>query len=128
MKLTSGPNLVRIRSRNPQISEPTKWMSIRCHIPVNHPPDGATGAFYVKGLVTGYGGIGSSPEVLNETLELHRVDCPPSLVGPVDPSCAALSGRLKFTVRRHKFNKDSRVYTYHTRPDPDTPYSDLTKN
>ena len=25
--------------------------------------------------------------------------------GPVDPSFRALSGRLKFTVRRHKFNK-----------------------
>jgi len=25
----------------------------------------------------------------------------------VDPSFGALSGRLKFTVRRHKFNKDS---------------------
>jgi len=25
----------------------------------------------------------------------------------VVPSCRALSGRLKFTVRRHKFNKDS---------------------
>ena len=31
----------------------------------------------------------------------------PSLVGPVDPSFRALSGRLKFTVRRHKFNTDS---------------------
>ena len=30
-----------------------------------------------------------------------------SLLGPVDPSFRALSGRLKFTVRRHKFNKDS---------------------
>ena len=30
-----------------------------------------------------------------------------SLLGPVDPSCQALSGRLKFTFRRHKFNKDS---------------------
>ena len=28
------------------------------------------------------------------------------LLGPVDPSFRALSGRLKFTVRRHKFNKD----------------------
>ena len=28
-------------------------------------------------------------------------------VGPVDPSFGALSGRLKFTGRRHKFNKDS---------------------
>ena len=28
------------------------------------------------------------------------------LFGPVDPSSRAFSGRLKFTVRRHKFNKD----------------------
>ena len=30
-----------------------------------------------------------------------------SLLGPVDPSFPALSGRLKFTVRRHKLNKDA---------------------
>ena len=30
-----------------------------------------------------------------------------SLLGPVDPSFRARSGRLKFTVRRHKFNDDS---------------------
>ena len=36
---------------------------------------------------------------------VHRVSL--SLLGPVDPSFRALSGRLKFTVRRHKFNKDS---------------------
>ena len=30
-----------------------------------------------------------------------------SLLGPVDPSFRALSGRRKFTVRRHKFNRDS---------------------
>ena len=36
---------------------------------------------------------------------LHRVTS--SLLGPVDPSFGALSGRLKFTVRRHKFNEDS---------------------
>ena len=29
------------------------------------------------------------------------------LAGPVVPSFRALSRRLKFTVRRHKFNKDS---------------------
>jgi len=33
-----------------------------------------------------------------------------SLLGPVDPSFRALSGRLEFTVRRHKFNKDSLRY------------------
>ena len=30
-----------------------------------------------------------------------------SRLGPVDPSFRALFGRLKFTVRRHKFNKDA---------------------
>ena len=30
-----------------------------------------------------------------------------SLLGPVYTSVRALSGRLKFTVRRHKFNKES---------------------
>jgi len=30
-----------------------------------------------------------------------------SLLGAVVPSFRALSGRLKFTVQRHKFNKDS---------------------
>ena len=30
-----------------------------------------------------------------------------SLNGPVDPSFRAISGRLKLTVRRHKFNKYS---------------------
>jgi len=28
-------------------------------------------------------------------------------LGPVDPSLRALSGRLQFTVRRHKLNQDS---------------------
>ena len=32
-----------------------------------------------------------------------------SPLGPADPSFRSLSGRLKFTVRPHKFNKDSRV-------------------
>ena len=30
-----------------------------------------------------------------------------SPVGPVHPSFRALSGRLNYTVRRHKFNEDS---------------------
>ena len=30
--------------------------------------------------------------------------------GPVDPSFRALSGRLEFTVRRHRFKKD---YLFH---------------
>ena len=29
-----------------------------------------------------------------------------SPLGPVDPSFRALSGRVEFLVRRHKFNKD----------------------
>ena len=37
-------------------------------------------------------------------MEATRQFC---LSGPVDPSVRALSGRLKFAVRRHKFNKDS---------------------
>ena len=35
-----------------------------------------------------------------------------SPLGPVDPSFRALSGRLKFTVRRHKFNEDSLLSGY----------------
>ena len=31
-------------------------------------------------------------------------------LGPVDPSYRALSGRVKFMVRRHKFNKDSSLF------------------
>ena len=31
----------------------------------------------------------------------------PNLLGPVDPLFRAVSGHLKLTVRRHKFNKDS---------------------
>ena len=34
-------------------------------------------------------------------------DVSSSLLGPVDPSFRALSGRLKLTVRRHTFNTDS---------------------
>ena len=34
----------------------------------------------------------------------HRASS--SLLGPVDPSFRTLSGSLKFTVRRHNFNKD----------------------
>jgi len=47
----------------------------------------------------------SSPETLNPYHVVHRVSS--SLLGPVVPSVRALSGRLKFTVRRHQFNKDS---------------------
>ena len=41
-------------------------------IPVSHPLDGATGAFYLKGPVTGYGGIASSLKVLKRRLDLVR--------------------------------------------------------
>ena len=37
--------------------------------------------------------------------DVHRV--PSSLLSAVDPSFRALSGRLKFTVRRHEFNTES---------------------
>ena len=38
--------------------------------------------------------------------------CPfPGLLGPVDPSFRALSGRLEFMVRRHKFNTDSLLHS-----------------
>ena len=46
---------------------------------------------------------------LGPSLQRDRPPCPcasSSLLGPVVPSFRALSGRLKFTVRRHKFNKD----------------------
>ena len=33
--------------------------------------------------------------------------CLLGLLGPIELSFRALSGRLKFTVRRHKFNEDS---------------------
>jgi len=45
-------------------------------------------------------------------------------LGPVAPSFRALSGRLKFTVRRHKFNKDSLLWgpgqTHKPNPTPQT--------
>ena len=43
----------------------------------------------------------------------HERDTPVrrSLLGPADPSFRALSGRLEFTVRRHKFDKDSLLCT-----------------
>jgi len=41
-------------------------------------------------------------------------DAASALPAPVDPSFRALSGRLKFTVRRHKFNKDSLLQVFVT--------------
>ena len=41
-----------------------------------------------------------------------------SPLGPVDPSFRALSGRLKFTVRRQKFNKDALFSVDGSRPAP----------
>ena len=38
---------------------------------------------------------------------IHILVLSSSLLGPVDPSFRAPSGRPKFTVRRHNFNKDS---------------------
>jgi len=46
-----------------------------------------------------------------------------SLLGPIVSSFQALAGRLKFTARRHKFNKDAlfgdegaHAYSTHTLP------------
>ena len=47
----------------------------------------------------------STPEPPVAVSSVHGVSS--SLLGPAVPSVRALSGRLKFTVRRHKFNKDS---------------------
>ena len=45
----------------------------------------------------------------SNTMSSHITSCHlralSSLLGSVAPSCRALSGRLKFTVRRHKFNE-----------------------
>jgi len=38
-----------------------------------------------------------------------------SPLGPVDPSFRALYGRLKLTVQRHQFNKDSLLFLHATR-------------
>ena len=38
---------------------------------------------------------------------LHELAMLGSCLGPVIPSFRTLSGRLKFTVRRHEFNKDA---------------------
>ena len=44
------------------------------------------------------------PLLLETLTGLHRASS--RLLGPVDPSVRARYGRLKFTVRSHKFNKD----------------------
>ena len=46
------------------------------------------------------------PAGLRWRLRVDTVYCQ-SPLGPVDPSFRALSRRLKFTVRRYKFNKDT---------------------
>ena len=56
-------------------------------------------------------GVGQLPRVIESAREgpscLRFTVCWSSLLGPVDPSFRALSGRLKFTVRRHELNEDS---------------------
>ena len=50
------------------------------------------------------------PEPKPSVVYLSPIGCTSCIVkslGPVDPSFRALSGRLKFTVRRHTFDKDS---------------------
>jgi len=44
--------------------------------------------------------------VMGGVREVGRGRYTQSPLGPVHPSFRAISGRLKFTVRRHKFNKD----------------------
>ena len=46
--------------------------------------------------------------------DVHRVS---SLFGPVDPSFRAISGRLKFAVRRHEFDNDSFSLSGRSGPD-----------
>ena len=47
----------------------------------------------------------SLPPRTSQRQVVHRVSS--SLLVPANPSFRALSGRLKFTVRRHTFNKNS---------------------
>jgi len=60
---------------------------------------------YLEGCCSGGVVIVSNRLLTRHSWRLEGVSS--SLLGPVDPSFRALSGRLKFTVRRHKFNKDS---------------------
>ena len=55
-------NLLALTNGLGYVSGGRRWP--KPHIPVNHPLDGPTGAFYVKGPVTGYGGIASSLKFL----------------------------------------------------------------
>ena len=51
-----------------------------------------------------------NPNPFNEEIGLTETEPARSLLAPqhvVDPSFRALSGRLKFTVRRHRCNKNS---------------------
>ena len=44
-------------------------------------------------------------QLIHRLQVLHRVSS--SRLGPVDPSCRTLTGRLNFTVRRHQLDTDS---------------------
>ena len=48
---------------------------------------------------------------MRSPVEPFYIVCRQVFVGPVDLSLRALSGRRKFTVRRHEFNKDCLVLT-----------------
>ena len=67
----------------------------------------STFEFELSSLVLFY----SEPSFAHAELGLgawtHHKSVASLLLGPVDPSFRALPGRLKFTIRRHKFNKDS---------------------
>ena len=50
--------------------------------------------------------VKQSDQVTVESYDLQPLSSP---LGPVDPSFRALSGLFSFTIRRHKFNKDSLI-------------------
>ena len=60
-------NLLALEAQNLPALETGPRNGVNDRIPVNHPLDGPTGAFYVKGPVAGYGGLESSLKVLKLT-------------------------------------------------------------
>ena len=57
----------------------------------------------ISGVGSRFSGLGCRVQERGDPLD--RVSS--SLLGPVDPSFRALSGRIKLTVRRHEFDKES---------------------
>ena len=62
-----------------------------------------------EAYVDGFVGELTSANRISKHPVRHRVSS--SLLSPVDPSFRALSGRLKFAVRRHKFHEESLFVT-----------------